>query len=49
VLAAAFAAKLPEAEACLDRIAGEACEAQLFAVNSAPLLALVARTRRLSA
>jgi geranylgeranyl pyrophosphate synthase len=49
-LAAAFATKLPEAEACLDRIAGEACsEARLFSADPAPLLALVEQTRRLSA
>jgi geranylgeranyl pyrophosphate synthase len=49
-LAAAFAAKLPEAEACLDRIGAEAChEARLFSGNPAPLLALVEQTRRLSA
>jgi geranylgeranyl pyrophosphate synthase len=49
-LAAAFATKLPEAEVCLDRIAGEArSEARLFAADPAPLLALVEQTRRLSA
>lgn len=48
-LAAAFAAKLPEAEAYLDRIAEEArTEARLFSVDSAPLIALVERTRALS-
>jgi geranylgeranyl pyrophosphate synthase len=48
-IAAAFAAKLPEAEAALDAIAEEARrEAKLFAVDPAPLLALVDRTRRLS-
>lgn len=47
-LAAAFATKLPEAEACLDRIAGEACaEARLFSMDPAALL--VKQTRRLSA
>jgi geranylgeranyl pyrophosphate synthase len=49
-LAAAFTTKLPEAEACLDRIAGEACnEARLFSADPTPLLALVEQTRRLSA
>ncbi|MBN9508628.1 MAG: polyprenyl synthetase family protein [Alphaproteobacteria bacterium] len=49
-MAAAFAAKLPEAEGELDAIAAQAgVEARLFAVNPAPLLALVAQTRRLSA
>jgi geranylgeranyl pyrophosphate synthase len=49
-LAAAFATKLPEAESCLDQIAGEARnEARLFSVDPAPLLALVEQTRRLSA
>lgn len=48
-LATAFAAKLPEAEICLDRIADEArTEARLFSVNPAPLLALVDQTRGLS-
>jgi geranylgeranyl pyrophosphate synthase len=48
-LAAAFATKLPEAESCLDQIAGEALdEARLFAVDPAPLLALVEQTRQLS-
>jgi geranylgeranyl pyrophosphate synthase len=49
-LAAAFATKLPEAESCLDQIAGEARdEARLFSADPAPLLALVEQTRRLSA
>jgi hypothetical protein len=49
-LAAAFGAKLPEAEACLDRIVGEACsEARLFSADPAQLLALVEQPRRLSA
>jgi geranylgeranyl pyrophosphate synthase len=48
-LAHAFAAQLPEAEAYLDLIAEEArAEARLFAVNPAPLLALIDQTRRLS-
>ena len=48
-LAKAFAAQLPEAEACVDRIAEEArAEARLFAADPAPLLTLVAQTRRLS-
>jgi geranylgeranyl diphosphate synthase, type I len=48
-LAQAFQAKLPEAEAYLDSIAGEArTEALLFATNPEPLLALVGRTRQLS-
>lgn len=48
-IAAAFAAKLPEAEAALDGIAEEARrEARLFSVDPRPLLALVDRTRRLS-
>lgn len=48
-LAAAFATKLPEAESCLDQIAGEAChEARLFSVDPASLLALVEQTRQLS-
>jgi hypothetical protein len=50
MLAAAFAATLPEAESHLDQIAREACvEADLSLVDPAPLLALVAQTRRLSA
>jgi geranylgeranyl pyrophosphate synthase len=49
-LAEAFRAKLPEAEACLDRIAEEARrEAYLFATDPSPLLALIDRTRALSA
>jgi geranylgeranyl pyrophosphate synthase len=49
-LTAAFAANLLEAEAYLDQIAEEArCEARLFSVDPAPLLALVEQTRRLSA
>jgi len=49
-LAAAFAAKLPEAESCLDQIAGEARrEARRFSFDPAPLLVLVEQTRRLSA
>jgi geranylgeranyl pyrophosphate synthase len=49
-LAAAFAIKLPEAEACLDQIAKGACgEARLFSADPTPLLALVEQTRRLSA
>lgn len=49
-LAAAVATELPEAEAVLDRIAEEAAtEARLFSANPAPLLALIAETRRLSA
>ncbi|HUC17382.1 MAG TPA: polyprenyl synthetase family protein [Acetobacteraceae bacterium] len=49
-LAEAFRAKLPEAEAWLDRIADEArTEAHLFATDPTPLLALVERTRALSA
>jgi geranylgeranyl pyrophosphate synthase len=48
-LARAFAAQLPEAEAYLDLIAEEArTEARLFAVDPAPLLALIGQTRRLS-
>jgi len=48
-LAEAFRAKLPEAEACLDRIAEEArTEARLFAADPRPLVALVERTRTLS-
>ncbi len=48
-LADAFRAKLPEAEACLDRIAEEArAEARLFAADPRPLVALVERTRTLS-
>jgi len=49
VLADAFAAQLPDAEAYLDLIAEEAqTEARLFAVNPAPLLGLIDQTRRLS-
>ena len=49
ILAQAFAARLPDAEAELDRIAEQArTEARLFSVNPAPLLALVDQTRRLS-
>ena len=49
-LAAAFATKLPEAEACLDRIAEDACsEARVFSADPVPLLALVEQTRRLNA
>lgn len=49
-LAEAFRAKLPEAEAWLDRIAEEArTEAHLFAPDPSPLLALVEWTRALSA
>ncbi len=48
-LAAAFAARLPEAERCLHAIAAEACqEAQRFAPNPAPLVTLVEHTRQLS-
>jgi geranylgeranyl pyrophosphate synthase len=48
-IARAFADRLPEAEAYLDRIAEEArTEAELFAVSPVPLLALIAETRRLS-
>jgi geranylgeranyl pyrophosphate synthase len=50
VIAAAFARMLPEAEAYLDRIAEEARqEAKLFSADPAPLIALVERTRKLSA
>ena len=49
-LATAFAAKLLQAEAYLDQLAEEArAEARVFSLNPAPLLALVAQTRRLSA
>jgi len=49
LLAQAFAARLDEAEAYLDRIAEEARkEARLFAARSDGLLALVDQTRRLS-
>ncbi len=45
----AFAARLPEAEAYLDQIVEEArSEARLFAVDPAPLFALIDETRRLS-
>jgi geranylgeranyl pyrophosphate synthase len=48
-IARAFAARLPEAEAYLDQIAEEArTEARLFAVDPAPLLALIDQTRKLS-
>jgi geranylgeranyl pyrophosphate synthase len=48
-LAAAFAAKLPEAEAYLDRIAEEArTEAHAFSVDPTPLYALINQTRGLS-
>lgn len=48
-IAHAFAARLPEAEAYLDRIAEEArSEARLFAVDPTLLLALIDETRRLS-
>ncbi len=48
-LARAFQTKLPEAEAYLDSIAEEArTEAQLFAANAEPLLALINQTRQLS-
>jgi geranylgeranyl pyrophosphate synthase len=48
-LAAAFAARLPDAEAYLDRIAEEAgTEARLFAVDPTPLYALIDQTRSLS-
>lgn len=48
-LAAAFAAQLPAAEVIVDQIADEArAEARLCAADPAPLLALVARVRRLS-
>ncbi len=44
-----FVAKLPEAEAYLDRIAEEGrTEAQSFAVDPAPLIALIEQTRQLS-
>jgi geranylgeranyl pyrophosphate synthase len=49
VIAKAFQAKLPDAEAYLDTIAEEArTEARLFAVNPEPLSALIDQTRRLS-
>ena len=48
-LAAAYAATLPAAEGYLDRIAEEARrEAEVFAADAGPLVALVARTRGLS-
>lgn len=48
-IAAAFAARLDEAEAYLDEIAKEARnEARIWSVEPAPLLALVDQTRRLS-
>src|SRR5258708_11237138 len=44
-----FVAKLPEAENYLDKIAEEGrTEARLFAVNPAPLIALIEQTRQLS-
>lgn len=50
VLAAAFAARLTEAEAYLDRVADEArAEARVFAVFPPVLVALVDQTRTLSA
>ena len=50
LLAQAFQAKIPEAEAYLDRIAEEArTEARLFARNPAGLLELIDHTRQLSA
>jgi geranylgeranyl pyrophosphate synthase len=49
IIAKAFQAKLPDAEAYLDAIAEEArTEARLFAVNPEPLSALIDQTRRLS-
>jgi geranylgeranyl pyrophosphate synthase len=49
VIAAAFTARLDDAEAYLDQIAEEARdEAQTFSVDPAPLLALVDQTRKLS-
>ncbi len=49
VIADAFAAQLPNAEAYLDDVAEEArTEARLFSNNPAPLVALVEQTRRLS-
>jgi geranylgeranyl pyrophosphate synthase len=49
LLAAAFQAKLPDAEAYLDDIAEEArTEARLFATDPEPLLVLVDHTRQLS-
>lgn len=49
-LAEAFQAKIPEAEAYLDRIAEEArTEARLFAPYPAGLLALIDQTRQLAA
>ncbi len=48
-IAGAFVAALPEAEATLDSIAGDAeREARQFARDPLPLLALVRQTRRLS-
>jgi hypothetical protein len=44
-----FVAKLPEAEAYLDQIAEEGrTEARSFAVDPAPLIALIEQTRQLS-
>jgi geranylgeranyl pyrophosphate synthase len=44
-----FVAKLPEAEACLDKIADEGrTEARSFAHDPAPLIALIEQTRQLS-
>ncbi len=48
LLATAFRAKLPEAEAELDRIAEEARREARLAPDPAPLLTLVERTRALS-
>jgi hypothetical protein len=48
-LLAAFEARLPEAEAYLDRVAEEAKEeAQLFSRDPRPLWGLVERTRELA-
>jgi geranylgeranyl pyrophosphate synthase len=49
VIARAFAARLGDAEAYLDRIAEEARdEARIWSADPAPLLALIDQTRRLS-
>jgi geranylgeranyl pyrophosphate synthase len=49
MIAAAFSAKLPEAEAYLDQIADEARrEAQTWSVDPTPLQALINQTRKLS-
>jgi geranylgeranyl pyrophosphate synthase len=49
VIARAFAARLGEAEAYLDRIVEEAQdEARIWSADPAPLLALIDQTRRLS-